>query len=60
MGHTQSPGDSVHSTIERAARDKDIFTQDDWMNLMKQAKVEKTKYKVKQKKKKKIFILLMI
>lgn len=37
-GHTQNEGDSMHSAIESAARDKDLFTPDEWINVMESAR----------------------
>lgn len=38
----------MHSVIERAATRKDIFTVDEWCDLMRSAKVNEPKYNVNQ------------
>lgn len=47
-GHTQTAGDSMHSVIERAARRKEIFCQDQWCEIIRSAKVSIPKYELKQ------------
>uniref|UniRef100_A0ABD2X5R0 DUF7869 domain-containing protein n=1 Tax=Trichogramma kaykai TaxID=54128 RepID=A0ABD2X5R0_9HYME len=37
VGHTQSAGDSMHSTIESYTRHREIFTQDQWAKSMRKA-----------------------
>lgn len=44
-GHTQSEGDSVHSVIERAARNIPIYTPEQWYTIVRTAK-RKQPYKV--------------
>lgn len=43
-GHTQMDGDSMHSTIENAARYCFIFTQNQWIDIIKNAKNKEPKY----------------
>lgn len=45
-GHTQNEGDSVHALIERKAKNKEIFTPQEWYELIRNAKVEGKKYQV--------------
>lgn len=37
-GHTQSEGDSVHSVIEKAARNVPVYTPDQWYTLVRTSK----------------------
>lgn len=37
-GHTQSEGDSVHSVIEKAARNIPVYTPDQWYTLVRTSK----------------------
>lgn len=46
-GHTYNEGDSVHATIERAAKRKEIFDLNEWVELIESAKVEEPAYQVK-------------
>lgn len=39
-GHTQNEGDSMHSVIENASKNRTIYTPDDWIRIMKHAKQE--------------------
>lgn len=41
VGHSQNAGNSMHSCIERRSKNRDIFTQDQWVEFMKQASTKK-------------------
>lgn len=45
VGHTQCPGDSMHACIENYAKKRNVYTQSQWAEIMKDCTVEK-KYKV--------------
>ncbi|KAL4719500.1 hypothetical protein ACJJTC_005935 [Scirpophaga incertulas] len=45
-GHTQNEGDSIHATIERAAKYKSIYTPSEWSSLIRWAKTKGTPYSV--------------
>lgn len=45
-GHTQNEGDSVHSVIERAAENKNIYTPEEWKLLVRWAKLTGDSYEV--------------
>ena len=45
-GHTQNENDSVHSTIERAARNIPVYTPDQWCSVVRAAKKNGTPYVV--------------
>lgn len=47
-GHTQTSGDSMHSAIENAARNRSIFDQEEWCEIMRKAKVESPHYIVNE------------
>lgn len=47
-GHTQNEGDSVHALIERQKKGKVIYTPDQWIMLIKMAKVIGDPYIVKE------------
>ena len=55
-GHTQSEGDSVHSVIERAARNVPIYTPEQWYTVVRSAK-RKDPYNVFEISKENIFDL---
>lgn len=46
-GHTQNEGDSIHSTIERASRNIDIFVPSQWYTLARTA-CKKKPYVIKE------------
>ena len=46
-GHSQNAGDSMHAMIEKKSRGQDIFTQDQWCEIIKNA-VKKKPYEVKE------------
>ena len=52
--HTQNAGDCMLSRIEQHWSKKDIFTEDQWCQLMHESKVEK-KYQIDQKGQDEIF-----
>lgn len=37
VGHSQSSGDSMHSAIERKGKNREIFTQEEWLSVIKAA-----------------------
>ncbi|KAK3914290.1 Peptide chain release factor 1 [Frankliniella fusca] len=39
-GHTMNEADSMHATIERASKGSQIYDPDDWIKIIKEAKVE--------------------
>nr|XP_026497999.1 uncharacterized protein LOC113402096 isoform X2 [Vanessa tameamea] len=45
-GHTQNEGDSIHATIEKASRYKNIYTPSEWSSLIRWAKVKGAPYNV--------------
>lgn len=45
-GHTQNEGDSIHATIEKASRHKNIYTPSEWSSLIRWAKVKGAPYNV--------------
>lgn len=45
-GHTQNEGDSVHALIERFAKNKMVYTPDDWYNLISWCKQDGNPYQV--------------
>lgn len=45
-GHTQSEGDSVHSVIEKAARNIPIYTPEQWYSVVRTAKKKRPLYTV--------------
>lgn len=45
-GHTQNEGDSIHATIEKASKFKNIYTPSEWSSLIRWAKVKGTPYTV--------------
>lgn len=45
VGHTQCDGNSMHAAIERESKDKSVWTQDQWCDIMKDAKID-NKYAV--------------
>lgn len=47
-GHTETENDSVHSVIERATRNMEIFTPDQWYATVRGARKSKTPYNVKE------------
>ncbi|KAJ8677255.1 hypothetical protein QAD02_013042 [Eretmocerus hayati] len=49
VGHTQQPGDSMHSVIEAYTKNKTIYTQKQWCRYMRNAKVTGEKYNVVSK-----------
>lgn len=40
VGHSQSSGDSMHSAIEQKGKNKEIFTQEQWISVIKAACVK--------------------
>lgn len=46
VGHTYMECDSMHSVIERAARDKQVFAPKDWYKIVRQAKKTGHQYNV--------------
>lgn len=40
VGHTQNSGDSIHSAIEKISRNQDVYTQDQWLDLIKRAAIK--------------------
>ncbi|KAJ8678303.1 hypothetical protein QAD02_014090 [Eretmocerus hayati] len=55
VGHTQAPGDSIHANIERRVKDKSIFTQAQWCDEMRKAKIEEPYYEVSEKTQEEIY-----
>lgn len=47
-GHTQNEGDSVHALIERTAKNKMVYTPDQWFALIRWAKQDGNPYIVKE------------
>ena len=45
-GHSQMEGDSVHSTIERATKNLDVYTPNDWCSAVRMAKRTEPRYEV--------------
>ncbi|KAL4720988.1 hypothetical protein ACJJTC_014342 [Scirpophaga incertulas] len=45
-GHTHNEGDSVHALIERFAKNKTIYTPDDWYNMIRWCKQDGKPYQV--------------
>lgn len=58
-GHTQSEGDSVHSVIEKAARNIPVYTPDQWYTLVRTSK-RKNPYVVIEMGQENIFDLKML
>jgi hypothetical protein len=54
-GHTQTPGDSMHATIERAANLMEIFTDEEWKKVIVDCKQEGEKYSVMSMTKEKVY-----
>lgn len=46
VGHTQNEGDSIHATIERASKYKNIYTPSEWSSLIRWAKSKGSPYNV--------------
>ena len=46
VGHTQNQVDSVHAAIERHAKGRQIFTHNEWCEIIKNSKTEKPFYSV--------------
>lgn len=47
-GHTQTSGDCMHATIENAAKHRAIFSQEEWCDLIRNAKVQDPTYIVNE------------
>lgn len=47
FGHTRNEGDNVHGVIEKYTRIRKIFTQNEWSNLITDAKKTLPKYEVR-------------
>ncbi|XP_043274845.1 uncharacterized protein [Venturia canescens] len=45
-GHTQNDGDSMHARIEIHCKNRSIYTQEEWCNLIREAKVTEPHYTV--------------
>jgi hypothetical protein len=45
-GHTWSPADSIHARIETEAKDQEIFSPEEWMTLILNAKVNGKPYRL--------------
>ncbi|KAK3929722.1 Phosphoglycolate phosphatase [Frankliniella fusca] len=45
-GHTYNEGDSVHASIEKAAKRKEVFDLSEWVELIKTSKVTEPHYQV--------------
>ena len=45
-GHTQTDGDCMHSVIEAASNNKSMYTQDQWVDLIRSAKTSPPFYEV--------------
>lgn len=56
-GHTETAGDSIHSTIDRAIKNKEIFTEDQYCQIFRTCKTQTPYYEVHQMSQDEIFDL---